>query len=579
MQQVTSPVDFFGLKKNLKKDFSGLKSYNLALLGDSSTQLLHQAIRGYGYTTGLDIKVYESDYGQIDREIKNGASGLYEFGPDAIVIFHSVQKLISGFYQCTEKEKEEFASSHLDHLRDLLSDIKGRLNTQIIYYNFIEINDAVFGNFSNKIKSSFIYQVRKLNFELMQLAAEHKNLFISDISSLNTQVGLSFSFDPKTYINADMVFSLDFTAKAAKNTVDIILSLSGKIKKCLVMDLDNTLWGGIIGDDGIENIQVGDLGIGKAFTQLQSWIKQLKQRGIILVICSKNTESIAKEPFEKHPDMVLKLDDFSMFVTNWNTKVENLRYIQSILNIGFDSMVFLDDNPFEREFIKKEIPEIEVPDLPEDPALYLNFLREQNLFETASFSAEDAERTKQYQQEAKRTVFKHSHVSEDDYLQSLKMISEIKPFDKFNAPRVAQLTQRSNQFNLRTVRYTEEDILRIAGSPEYLTFSFSLKDQFGEHGLIAALILKYRNDALFIDTWVMSCRVLKRGMEQFIINTIMEEAKDKDVKKITGEYLPTAKNGIVKDLYETLHFVPVKNEWVADTTNFTPLKTFIDAKK
>jgi FkbH-like protein len=247
------------------------------------------------------------------------------------------------------------------------------------------------------------------------------------------------------------------------------------------------------------------------------------------------------------------------------------------LNIGFDSMVFLDDNPFERELIKKEIPSVIVPDLPDDPSRYLDFLQNLNLFETASYSEEDTERTRQYQEEAKRTVFRQSHTSEEDYLSSLGMTSEVKSFDKFSTPRIAQLTQRSNQFNLRTVRYTEQDITNIISAPDYLTFSFDLKDRFGDHGLIAALILKLQQDALFIDTWVMSCRVLKRGMEQFIINEIVKGAQSRNIKTIIGEFLPTPKNVIVKDLYSSLNFYNNNNLWVLNITNYTPFKTYINA--
>jgi len=568
--------DFLVLKKNLKKDFSGLGTYKLAILGDSSTQFLNNAIRGYGYEVGLNIEIYESDYGQIDQEIYDATSGLYAHKPDCILIFHSSQKLLSRFSKCKENEKEHFAESHIQSLNSAFDKINNECKAKIIYFNFVELNDGVFGNYGNKVSSSFIFQLRKINFELMQLAMAHKNVFINDVCSLSSREGFKQTHDPKLYISGDFVFSLDFTARVAKSTVDIILSLQGKIKKCLILDLDNTIWGGVIGDDGMENIQIGDLGIGKAYSQLQTWIKQLKQRGIILAVCSKNTESIAKEPFEKHPDMVLKLDDISIFVANWESKVDNIKYIQSVLNIGFDSMVFLDDNPFERELIKKEIPAITVPDLPDDAGKYLDFVQSLNLFETASFSEEDAERTRQYQEEAKRVIFKQSHTSEEDYLSSLSMTSLVKPFDKFTSPRVAQLTQRSNQFNVRTVRYTEQDIAGMISADDYLTFSFDLKDRFGDHGLIAALILKQQQNALFIDTWVMSCRVLKRGMEQFIINEIVKEAQSKNINTIIGEYLPTSKNGIVKDLYPSLNFSSHNNVWVLDTANFTPFKIYIN---
>jgi FkbH-like protein len=344
--------------------------------------------------------------------------------------------------------------------------------------------------------------------------------------------------------------------------------------------LDNTTWGGIIGDDGLENIQIGSLGIGKAFSEFQYWIKKLKNRGIIVAVCSKNTESIAKEPFEKHPDMVLHLEDISVFIANWENKADNIRQIQSILNIGFDSMVFLDDNPFERNMVRENIPEICVPELPEDPADYLEYLYTLNLFETVSFSNEDTERTKLYQVEAQRVIVRQKFTNEDDFLKSLNMSSLVEPFNKFNTPRVAQLSQRSNQFNLRTVRYAEADIERLAISKGYFTFAFTLEDKFGDNGLICVIILQEENkQTLFIDTWFMSCRVLKRTMENFVLNTIAGFAKEKGYTSLKGEYIPTAKNEMVKDHYLNLGFIEEDNYWILSLNNYLEKKNFITIKK
>jgi FkbH-like protein len=245
---------------------------------------------------------------------------------------------------------------------------------------------------------------------------------------------------------------------------------------------------------------------------------------VLIAVCSKNTEAIAREPFEKHPEMVLRLSDFAAFAANWDNKVTNIGNIQSALNISFDSMVFLDDNPFEREMVKRALPDITVPELPEDPAEYLSFLRGLNLFETASFTKEDLARTAQYQVESRRAAVQQSFASEVEFLASLELCSDVRSFNTFTVPRVAQLSQRSNQFNLRTIRYTPEDIAGIAASPNHLTLSFTLEDSFGDSGLISAIILEKRGQKLFIDTWIMSCRVLKRVMENFVLNSILQLA-------------------------------------------------------
>nr|WP_246200135.1 HAD-IIIC family phosphatase [Maribacter luteus] len=376
-----------------------------------------------------------------------------------------------------------------------------------------------------------------------------------------------------------MVLSIDILPNVAAKTLDLISTLNGKFKKCVILDLDNTTWGGIIGDDGLENIQIGSLGIGKAFSEFQYWVKKLKNRGIIVAICSKNTESVAKEPFEKHPDMVLHLEDISVFIANWENKADNIRQIQSILNIGFDSMVFLDDNPFERNIVRENIPEICVPELPEDPADYLEFLYGLNLFETVSFSNEDSERTKLYQIEAERAKTAQKFTNEDDFLKNLAMVSTVAPFNKFNTPRIAQLSQRSNQFNLRTVRYSEADIERISKSGDYATFSFTLEDKFGDNGLICAIILQKENeDTLFVDTWFMSCRVLKRGMENFVLNTIVDYAKENGFHTIKGEYIPTAKNPMMKDHYPNLGFDKDGTFFTLDVNHYQTKSNYIKVK-
>ncbi len=570
---------FSQLKKNLKNDYSSLKVIKVAILGDTATQFLIQALRGAGYDYGFDLQIWEADFNQIERQVFDPASELYEFKPEIVIVFQSAHKLLATYNKLNPGKCSSLADSQMELVDNLNSTISSRLQSKIIYYNYTEINDAVFGNYANKVASSFLYQLRKLNYELMVFAAKNLNFYLCDLSSLQNQVGKSNFFQTSVYINTEMVLSIDVLPEVASKTIDLIAAMNGKFKKCLILDLDNTMWGGIIGDDGLENIQVGSLGIGKAFTEFQYWIKKLKNRGIILAVCSKNTESVAKEPFEKHPDMVLKLEDFAVFVANWENKADNIRYIQSILNIGFDSMVFLDDNPFERNIVRENIPGITVPELPEDPADYLEYLYPLNLFETISFSNEDAERTTQYQVEAKRNILQKSFTNEADFLKSLNMISLVEPFNKFNSPRVAQISQRSNQFNLRTVRYTVADIELLAGENYYHTFSFTLEDKYGDNGLICIIILKAADkNMLFIDTWLMSCRVLKRGMEHFVLNTIVNYAKEKEFSTIKGEYIPTAKNEMVKDHYLKLGFQQAGMVWELDISAYVIQECFITTK-
>lgn len=568
--------NFSQLKKNLKKDFSSFKKIKVALLGDTATQFLTQSLRGLGYDYGLNLDIWEADFNQIGGQVHNLSSELYEFDPAIVIVFQSSHKLLGKYNKTKLNQQSSFASNELQEIENIYSNLINNLKAKVIYYNYTEIDDSIFGNYANKTESSFLFQLRKLNYELMVAASKKSNFYLCDLSSIQNQVGKINFFQASIYINTEMVLSIDILPKVAAKTIDLIRTLDGKFKKCVILDLDNTIWGGVIGDDGIENIQIGSLGIGKAFSEFQYWIKKLKNRGIIVAVCSKNTESVAKEPFEKHPDMILRLDDISVFMANWENKADNIRQIQSILNIGFDSMVFLDDNPFERNIVKENIPEICVPELPEDPADYLEYLYTLNLFETVSFSNEDSERTKLYQIEAQRVNVQKKFINEDDFLKSLNMQSLIEPFNKFNTPRVAQLSQRSNQFNLRTIRYTEFEIEKLANSKDYFTFTFTLIDKFGDNGLICVVILKKENvSTLFIDTWLMSCRVLKRGMENFVLNTLVNFAKENGFNSIKGEYIPTAKNEMIKDHYHNLGFEKQNEYWILNLENYQQRNNFI----
>jgi len=550
---------FVELKNIAKETPSNLPLLKISLIGDTSTQFLATAIRGMGRKRGYNINLFEAEYNQVERQLLDPTSDLYEFNAEFIVLFQSTHKLGELHCQLPIEKQISLADDRIDFVESICTN-PVLAHKKIIYFNYPEIEDCVFGSYANKVTSSFSYQVRKLNFELMNLSQQYPNLFICDIAGLQNKFGRNFMFASNIYVSTEMVISIDALPYVASRIVDIVCATKGQFKKCLILDLDNTIWGGVIGDDGIEAIQLGHgLGIGKAFTEFQMWIKKLKQRGIIICVASKNNEETAKEPFEKHPDMVLKLEDIAVFQANWETKVDNIRTIQQILNIGFDSMVFLDDNPFERNIVRENIPSITVPELPEDPAEYLEYLYSLNLFETASYSNLDKDRTKQYQVEAQRISLSKTFTNEADFLKSLNMISVVSGFTKFNTPRVAQLSQRSNQFNLRTIRYTDADVETMAEDPEVIDLSFTLEDKFGDNGLIAVVILKPRDSrTLFIDTWFMSCRVLKRGMENFTLNTIVERARKAGYKRIVGEYIPTNKNKMVEQHFPSLGFKRVE---------------------
>ena len=577
-------LEFAELKRLLKSNKVSSTPIKIALIGDTATQFLATAIKGIGIERGYNTDLYEAEYNQVERQFLDPNSELYEFDAEIIVVFQSTHKLGERHSAMNQNQQSSLADERINFVTSIC-EIPALANKKIIYFNYPEIEDTIFGSYANKVGSSFTFQVRKLNYELMQLSQQCPNLFICDIAGLQNKLGRDRMFAANVYTSTEMVLSIESLPYVSSRVMDIVCAIKGQFKKCLILDLDNTVWGGVIGDDGLEGIQLGHgLGIGKAFTEFQMWVKKLKQRGIIICVASKNNEETAKEPFEKHPNMILKLDDIAVFLANWETKVDNIRTIQSILNIGFDSMVFLDDNPFERNMVRENIPGITVPELPLDPGDYLEYLYSLNLFETASYSNADKDRTKQYQVEAKRVSLSKTFTNEADFLKSLNMVSTVSGFTKFNTPRVVQLSQRSNQFNLRTIRYTEADITTLADNPDVIDLSFTLEDKFGDNGLIAVIIMKKQDEeTLFVDTWFMSCRVLKRGMENFTLNTMVERAKIAGYKKIIGEFLPTPKNKMVEDHYASLGFTKIEGastaQYELDVENYQLRECYIKIKE
>ena len=550
-------LSYLQLKKNCARTPETPDGTRFALLGDCATQLLATAIRGYALEMNLPLRVFEADYDQIDAQLMDTGSEFYAFAPETVLLYRCTEKLYERFVRTPLDARAAFAETEIEKIRAEWARVQHGTKADILFFAFLPMDDGVFGSYALREGSAFPYQLLKLNYLLAEAAREAGNVRLIDLEPIRAHMGYDAFHDPKLYAIAKMPISTQALPAVASRVVDAILARKGRFHKCAIVDLDNTLWGGVIGDDGLEGIQIGELGQGHAFTEFQTWLKELKNRGVMLAVCSKNDEANAKEPFLRHPEMVLKLDDFSAFVANWEDKASNIRRIQKELNIGLDSMVFFDDNPFERNLVRTMLPEVEVPELPEDPAEYTAFARMQNLFDTNSYSDEDRVRTERYLAEKSRTELSAGIDNYDDYLKALGMKAVCAPFDAFHIPRIAQLTQRSNQFNLRTVRYSEQEIEEIAANPRYITRYYTLRDRFGEHGLIAVVILEKRENELFVNEWLMSCRVLKRSMEQFIADSILRAAREAGVARVVGEYIPTPKNAMVKDLYASMGFRPL----------------------
>jgi FkbH-like protein len=578
-------LDYFGILKEAKRlnQTRHNRSLRLAILGDCSTQQFVPMLRVFFGREGYEVEIYEGNFDAIELEVLNPESGLYRFGPDMVILLNAIQSLRDKFYE-RKSSSGEFQTAAITRITRTWDSLLSKRSPLIIQSNFVAPFERFFGNYDQKITTSFTSIVSQLNSTIAAEARTRSSIFVNDVEGLASWVGRKGWFDERLWTIAKSFCALDHLPLVSKNIVDIAMANLGKGIKCVVLDLDNTLWGGVVGDDGAQGVQIGAHGDGEPFYRLQGFLKELKNRGIILAVCSKNEEANAVMPFQENSGMILKLEDITVFMANWENKPDNIRKIAKILNIGLDSMVFLDDNRFEREAVRAFIPEVIVPELPEDPADYVKALSELNLFETSSFSAEDAQRPELYRQEAGRRIAESSAGNFEEFLQSLGMTIEVGRFTAEQLGRIAQLIQRSNQFNLTTQRHNQaqcEAMMNDVGG--CLPLSVSLKDRFGDHGLISIVIARVdrQSETLILCDWLMSCRVLGRGVEEYLMNYTVEKAKELRLETISAVYIPTAKNAMVKEFYARFGFEKIavlpdgKTEWMLKIEDYQPRKVFI----
>jgi len=558
------------------------RKVKVALLADAATQRLVPLLRALFHSQGVDAEIYEGRFDAIEIDVSNPRLGLYQFQPDAMVILNAVQALRSN-YAHRQGDASAFVRETADRMVRVWDTIRLHSAATIIQSNFALPYERFFGNFDHKVPESFYSVVLALNERLGETARERRGVLINDVEAVASWIGRKHWFDDRLWDMAKYPCAVDHLPALARNIVEIVMALLGRVVKCVVVDLDNTLWGGVIGDDGLEGILLDAHGDGESYYRLQCYLRELLRRGILLAVCTKNEASNALLPFEKHPGMALKRDHFAAFVANWNDKAENIRKIREELNIGFDSMVFLDDNPFERNLVRELLPDVIVPELPEDPADFVRAISELNLFETVSFSTEDLKRAEMYRQEAERREVRASFATAEEFLQSLEMRIAVARVDSFHLPRVAQLIQRSNQFNLTTRRLSEGECAGLKDDPRWIPLYAKLADRLGDHGLISVVILEVCENELAIRDWLMSCRVVGRGVEQYLMNSVFEHARRLQLERVVGEYIPTAKNGMVKDFFAQFGFLTLPEiaaghaRWVLQTDAYQPVKTLIKA--
>lgn len=570
-------------------DLSGSESpsstLRIALLSDAASQQFVPILTALLVRAGIAAEIYEGGFDAIDIEAYNAASELYCFDPEVVVILNCVQALRMRFAE-TNGSPVEFVDEILARITAVWGQLQKHSRAIIVQSTFALPGERIFGNLDLKVPQSFYSVVSTINLQIAAAARQSPGVLLNDVEYVASWVGRKSFFDDRYWDMWKSFCALEHLPCVVQNIVDIVVAQGGRVAKCIVCDLDNTLWGGVIGDDGVNGILLNAHGDGEAFYRLQLFLRELRRRGVLLAVCSKNEETNAKAPFLRHPDCVLKLSDFAAFVANWRDKANNIRQIQQELNIGFDSMVFLDDNPFERNLIRETIPEMIVPELPEDPSEYVRFLAELNLFEVPSFSPEDLERSEMYTREAERRQAAAAYDNVDDFMRSLNMKLEIARFDEFHLPRIAQLFQRSNQFNLTTQRHSEAACAAMMRSSDLMPLYARLSDRLGDHWLIGIVVLENSGKELAIRDWLMSCRVLARGVEQQMMNEVFSIARSIGVERVTGHYIPTAKNGMVCDFFAKFGFHQLSlqageegtTHWSHSPADYMEQSTFITTK-
>ncbi len=556
----------------------------IALIGGSTLFPLSDFVEHLLTLTVGKVEMLIGEYDNYRSEIYDEASVLYKFQPNFVIILPD-EKSCKYTGRLTDADDLMTAETNRvsSDLLQMCSVAREKSAAEIILCNYIPPAHFDLGTYQSKSLASDWNFKKSVNLNLGIKAPNY--VHICDLEFLAYRLGGLAAKDDKAWFETKQAYSPTLQVALAKEISHLINSLKTTPKKVLALDLDNTLWGGVIGDDGMEGIEIGDTSPrGEAFKAFQTYIQTLTERGILLGVCSKNDYENAIEPFRKHPEMVLRETDFVSFKANWQPKAQNLVEMADELNLGLDSFVFVDDNPAEIEIVRQFAPQVTTILLEPDPSVYVRQLQESRLFERFTITAEDAKRTEQYKKEAVRQSLLTASVDMNSYLESLEMVGTFAELNRLDLPRTAQLINKSNQFNLTTKRRSESELETLLNDPRCCGFTMRLADRFGDHGLISVVICRLvENETLEIDTWLMSCRVLKRQVEEEVLNEIVRLALKKSCVKIRGFYFPTAKNGMVSRLYPRLNFKIIaeneeRSEYELLTESFTPISSFINVK-
>jgi FkbH-like protein len=511
----------------------------VAVLSSYTADLLPKETDKRLTASNLTAEWYVAPFNQYRQEILDPNSSSKLFDPQVVLLTLSSEEFLSNseeVFSLIEQASVAYCSA------------------TILVHNIALMKPEPMTLLEWNTNSSKRLMATKLNLSLAELVQQLPNVHLLDLEMLAVRYGIEKMVDPRFYYLAKMDYSAFGIQKIAEQLSAALAAISGKRRKVLVLDLDNTLWGSILGEVSLEGVLLSNDGEGKVFYDFQKQIERLYNTGTILAICSKNDEDLAMEVVRTHPYMVLREDKFAAIRINWADKAENIRSIAEELNLGLDSFVFLDDSPHERELVRSALPEILVPELPKDFSDYPKFIADLTAFETFLVTTEDTERGKLYADERQRVNLKKNIASLDDFLRSLNIQISVQQATDFTIPRIAQLTQKTNQFNLTTRRYTESDIRILTENSSWQVLSVSAKDKLGDSGLVGVALIEINHTIAYLDTYLMSCRVLGRGIEQAFMAAVLQKVKATGVEALTAEFIPTKKNGIAKNFLPDNHF-------------------------
>ncbi|GGG93671.1 HAD-IIIC family phosphatase [Silvibacterium dinghuense] len=555
----------------------GLTPFRLAVLSNATIDFIVPALVAAAARHGIALEVIQPSYDQVAQEAFTPDSKVNSAKPDAVLFaidYRAVPlKPVFGDAEAAAQNVQGVIA----YLKSLQAAIKANSGATCIFQTFAPPAESIFGSLDRALPGSIKNQLNAINAQIGEFCLETGDVLF-DVDGLAQTVGIADWHDVRMWNMGKFAFSPDLIPLYADHVARLVAALRGKSRRCLILDLDNTVWGGIIGDDGLEGIKIaqGDA-VGEAHLAVQKLALDLRARGIVLAVCSKNEDEIARTPFQSHPEMLLRLNHIAVFHANWNDKATNIKAIAEELSLGIDAMVFLDDNPVERGLVRKLLPSVAVPELPEDAALYARTLTAAGYFEAVAFASEDLKRAGYYQDNARRVQLQKQVEGVDAYLASLDMTITFQPFNAPGRARIAQLINKSNQFNLTTRRYTETDVQSFEDDPSTFTLQVRLADTFGDNGMISVIICKPGSDATWeIDTWLMSCRVLGRKVENMVLAEILEHARRAGITRLTGTFLPTERNKLVIQHYAKLGFAQVsedasgRTEWALDVAGAQP---------